>query len=180
MTVCEEIRESIGPWLDGELPAEQVEVVSSHIAACAECAEEKRQLARLQSAVRAVLLDQAAQADPGSMWPELRRRIDAAAPWWRNAAQWTAALFRAPGFAWAVPGVIVLMLGAIYLEPAIYSWTGNAPVNSFATVESIDAYGRNVALFREHESKTTVIWLYQSPDSENEGAGDAADKGPAF
>jgi hypothetical protein len=33
-------------------------------------------------------------------------------------------------------------------------------------VESIDAHGRSVALLRENESKTTVIWLYQNEEGE--------------
>ncbi len=40
--------------------------------------------------------------------------------------------------------------------------------SNFASVESIDAHGRNVALLREDETKTTVIWLYQNQEGENE------------
>jgi hypothetical protein len=87
---------------------------------------------------------------------------------------------RAPSFAWAVPAVIVLLIGALYLDVIFPGWGVGSPRNNFTTVESIDAYGRNVALLREHESKTTVIWLYQNPDSENEALGEINDKGPAF
>jgi hypothetical protein len=79
-----------------------------------------------------------------------------------------------------VPAVIVLLIGALYFNLFTYTGKLGGPRNNFATVESIDAYGRNVALLREPESKTTVIWLYQNPDSENEAAGEVVDKGPAF
>ena len=95
-------------------------------------------------------------------------------------AEWAAAGFRAPAFAWAVPAVILLLIGVLYFDLITQSWNIGWPRNTFATVESIDAYGRNVALLREHESKTTVIWLYQNPDGENEAAGEVVDKGPAF
>jgi hypothetical protein len=52
--------------------------------------------------------------------------------------------------------------------------------NSFASVESIDAYGRNVALLRENESKTTVIWLYEDQEGENATADEPAKSAPAF
>jgi hypothetical protein len=79
-----------------------------------------------------------------------------------------------------VPAIIVLVIGALYIGPVVPGWGVGATRNSFATVESIDGYGRNVALLREHESRTTVIWLYQNPEGENEAAGEINDKGPAF
>jgi sugar (pentulose or hexulose) kinase len=47
-------------------------------------------------------------------------------------------------------------------------------------VDSIDSHGHNVALLRENESKTTVIWLYQDQEGEDEAAEDTAKSGPAF
>jgi hypothetical protein len=79
-----------------------------------------------------------------------------------------------------VPAIILLLIGTLYFEPGLPGWLGNEPSNNFATVESIDAYGRNVALWRENESKTTVIWIYQNPDGEDEGSGETDNKGPAF
>jgi hypothetical protein len=77
--------------------------------------------------------------------------------------------------AWVVPAVIALLLAGVSLESY---WRGGR--NAFATVESIDAYGRNVALLREYDTKTTVIWLYQDQEGENEAAEESAPSGPAF
>jgi len=49
-----------------------------------------------------------------------------------------------------------------------------------AAVDSIDAHGRNVALLREYDSKTTVIWLYEDQEGENETAEEPPPPGPAF
>jgi predicted anti-sigma-YlaC factor YlaD len=181
MNSCAEIRDSIGAWLDGELVGERADSVRLHVESCAACAEEQRQLAELDLAMRTVLESEAARLDVARFWPEIRRRIEARSPsWYERVAEWAAPVFRAPSFAWAVPAVIVLLIGALYFDLFTQSLSIGSPRNNFATVESIDAYGRNVALLREHESKTTVIWLYQNPDSENEAAGEVVDKGPAF
>jgi hypothetical protein len=59
-------------------------------------------------------------------------------------------------------------------------WRLGGPRNSPASVESIDTYGRSVALLREQETKTTVIWLYQDQEGENEAAEDTAKSAPTF
>ncbi|MGH7926270.1 MAG: zf-HC2 domain-containing protein [Candidatus Binatia bacterium] len=180
MNTCAEIRESIGAWLDGELSGAGADVVRLHLETCAACAEEQRQLAKLDLAMRAVLASEAARLDALPFWHNLRQRIEAKRPWYAKLAEWAGPMFRAPSFAWAVPTAILLLIGGLYFDLFSPDWTVGSPRNNFTTVESIDAYGRNVALLREYESKTTVIWLYQNPDGENGGSGEVVDKGPAF
>jgi hypothetical protein len=180
MKPCTEIRDSIGAWLDGELSGSRADAVRSHLELCAACAEDQRQLLKLDAAMKALLESESARLDPRSFWHDVQQRIEAKSPWYARLAGWAGPAFRAPSFAWAVPTVIVLLIGALYFNLFTQSWRIGSPRNSFATVESINAYGRNVALLREHESKTTVIWLYQNPDSENEASGEVVDKGPAF
>jgi hypothetical protein len=79
-----------------------------------------------------------------------------------------------------VPAVIALVLALFSLDSYLPGWRFGGARNNFAAVESIDAYGRSVALLRENESKTTVIWLYQDQEGENEAAEDATKSGPAF
>jgi hypothetical protein len=180
MNSCGEIRESIGAWLDGELPRARADAVRLHVETCQACAEERRQLENLGVAMKGALDWQAFQLEREPFWYNLRRRLATKRPWYAELSEWVGPFMRAPSFAWAVPAAIVLLIGALYLDAILPGWGMGSPRNNFTTVESIDAYGRNVALLREHESKTTVIWLYQNPDSENEGAGEINDKGPAF
>ena len=49
---CEEVRELLGPALDGELDAAHTAQLERHVAACPGCASERRELERLTSAVR--------------------------------------------------------------------------------------------------------------------------------
>jgi hypothetical protein len=126
--------------------------------------------------MKRTLQSQASALDFESFWADVRHRIDEAeepeSPWTERVGSWIGGF----SLAWAVPAVIALLL-------VVYSLAGrkDEPLrNNFATVESIDAYGRNVALLRENETKTTVIWLYQNQEGENESAGEVPDKSPTF
>ena len=180
MSDCEAIRESIGTWLDGELYGAAAETVRAHVEGCATCGEERRQLEKLDMALKTVLETEPLPVHGQSFWHDLRRRLVAKRPWHVEVAAWTGPVLRAPSFAWGVPAVIALLIGAAYINAYLPGWGSGSPRNNFASVESIDAYGRNVALLREYETKTTVIWLYQNPDSESEAAGETSDRGPAF
>jgi hypothetical protein len=180
MNSCTEIKAFVGPWLDGELSGSAADAVRAHVEACPECGAERRQLEKLSAMMKDAFAAEVYQVNAQALWCGVERQIAARRPWYALPAEWAGRFFHAPSFAWAVPAVIILLIGALYFEPVLSSWGVGASRNNFATVESIDAYGRNVALWRENESKTTVIWIYQSPDSENEGAGEANNKGPAF
>jgi Putative zinc-finger len=180
MNSCSEIRDSIGPWLDGELSGAQADAVRTHTEICLACSQERRQLEKLNSVMNDAFKSQTWQIDPGLFWHGVQERITAKRPWYAVPVECAGRFFQAPAFAWSIPVVILMLISTLYFEPVLRGWVAESPRNGFATVESIDGYGRNVALWRENESKTTVIWIYQNPDSENEGAGEAENKGPAF
>ena len=70
----------------------------------------------------------------------------------------------------------MLVLGLVSLA----KWPVGGQVSNYASVESIDTHGRNVALLRDDKTKTTIIWLYQDPEGENENLEEATKSGPAF
>jgi predicted anti-sigma-YlaC factor YlaD len=181
MNTCSQIRSSLGLLLDGELPPERAEAIRSHLEDCPACREERRQLEKLDGAMRSFFMSEAAHVDAAGFWRGVQQRVetDGQSPFRRWFEQAGAAI-RAPSLVWAVPAVLALVVGGLYFDVFSRSWSSGGTRNSFATVESIDAYGRNVALWREHESKTTVIWIYQTPENEDEAAGEVPDKGPAF
>jgi anti-sigma factor RsiW len=177
---CSEIRESIGAWLDGELSRPQADIVRGHLESCRACDEQRRQLEKLNRALTDALESEISQLDAQALWRGVRQRIEAKRPWYTGLIESPKVIFRPASLAWTVPALILLLIGVLYFEAGTPDWVGSGPRNNFATVESIDAYGRSVALWRETESKTTVIWIYQNPESENEGSGDTENKGPAF
>ena len=180
MTNCEHIRESIGRWLDGELGPSESAAVQAHVATCAGCAEARRQLESLQRVLTAVLVADAAPIEFIPFWREVQRRINLNRAWYEDISDRAREIFAAPRVAWGVPVAIVLLLAVVSLDPFFPGNFFGGGRNSFASVESIDAHGRSVALLRENESKTTVIWLYQNEEGENETGEDGAKSGPTF
>jgi hypothetical protein len=175
MNGCEDKVASIERWLDGELSGAESESLRIHLAACAGCSEARRRLEKLQSTLTGVLLSEAQPVDFMPFWRAVQLRINEKRPWYQDALDWMRGVLPASRLAWVVPAVIALLLAGVSLESY---WRGGR--NAFATVESIDAYGRNVALLREYDTKTTVIWLYQDQEGENEAAEETAPSGPAF
>jgi anti-sigma factor RsiW len=179
MNSCEEIRESLGAWLDGELSRADSEAVRLHLGGCNACGEQRLKLEKLNAAMKAILVP-AVDLSFDPFWRGVRTRIEEKRTW---TAEWPERLrswFAVPSLGWAVPAVIVLVLAAISYDKLFPEWHGGAPRNNFAAVESIDGYGRNVALLREDESKTAVIWLYQNQEGDDESAGESAPKSPTF
>ena len=83
---------------------------------------------------------------------------------------WGRDILTAPRVTWAIPAVIIVLIGILSLDAYLPGWKFGAARNSFAAVDSIDAHGSSVALLRENESKTTVIWLYQNEEGEDDAA----------
>jgi anti-sigma factor RsiW len=180
MRDCENIRESIGRWLDGELSPGESETVRAHVADCAQCSEARRQLEKIQLALKGALLAEAQKIEFAPFWRAVEHRIAEKRAWYEDALDWARGIFTVSRAAWAVPAVIALLLAVLSLDAYLPGWRGGHARNSFATVESIDAYGRNVALLREYNTKTTVIWLYENQEGDNEAAEEAPESAPAF
>ena len=181
MTRCDDMRERMGAWLDGELSRSEFEEIRVHLESCPGCREERRQLEKLQASLQDLLVVAPANVSFEGFWPGVEARIKRRRPWYEDLPGWVRDLATPPRLAWAVPAVIVvLLLGIFSLESF---WPGMRLAgqrNSFASVDSIDAFGRNVAVLRENETKTTIIWLYQNQEGEDESIGEKSEAGPSF
>jgi len=172
---CEDIREFLGAWLDGELGQPEADAVRVHVAGCAACSEERRQLDKLNVAIKMMAApEQPIAFEP--FWRGVERRIVERNSWRAELMDRFRGFLDGPKLAWSIPAVIGLAI-------VLYSlgvWKEETPRNNFAAVESIDAYGRNVALLRENETRTTVIWLYQNQEGDNESSGETSNQSPTF
>jgi anti-sigma factor RsiW len=165
MKDCEHVDELLGPWLDGQLSRSDTEAVRSHLAECAGCREQVRQLEKLDALMKSVLAPSEAGIAFAPFWRAVKERIETRRRWRGVVVEGVRSVLTGPALAWAVPAVIVLVIGIFSLDSL---WPGlrGRSANNFAAVESIDAHGRNVALLREDNTKTTVIWLYQEEDND--------------
>lgn len=177
MNECESIERFIERWLDGELSGAENERVRSHVDGCASCRAAQRRLEHIGHALNRALVADAPKIELAPFWREIDRRIHEKTPWHQELVERARGWIAAPRAAWAVPALIAVLIGILSYE---WYFPGARSRNNLATVESIDSYGRSVALLREDESKTTVIWLYQNPEGDDEAAEETPQPGPAF
>lgn len=177
MRDCKLVRESLSGWLDGQLSTSDAEIIRLHLESCAPCDGERHQLEKLQSSLESLLVSNVPRIAFEPFWAGVRERITKKRSWHEEVMEWARSTFAAPGLAWTVPAVIVVLLGVFALDSF---WKLGSQRNNFAAVESIDAHGRNVALLREDETKTTVIWLYQNQEGEDESSGENTETSPSF
>jgi anti-sigma factor RsiW len=174
MNDCKRVRESLSAWLDSELSASDAEGIRLHLEGCVLCDGERRQLEKLHASLENFWRSGVPQVAFEPFWRKVRERITEKRTWPEAVLERARSTFAAPGLAWAIPAVILVLLGALSLDSL---WRPGSQRSNFAAVESIDPYGRNVAVLREDETKTTVIWLYQEGDDES---GESTDKNPSF
>ena len=180
MSNCETTREILGAWLDGELVQAQAEACRLHVDACAACREERHKLERLHSTMQTVLSSSASKVQFDPFWQGVQQRIAQQSKWYDELGDWIRGIFTAPRLAWAVPAVIVIVLAGLSIDSFLPNAKLGMQPDNLATVESIDAYGRNVALLHEGETNTTVIWLYQPQESENDSSTEPSESKPSF
>ena len=180
MSKCESTRETLGSWLDGELAAGQAEATRLHVEGCAACSEERHRLERLHSTMRVVLESNGSELQFDPFWQSLQQRIAQKSNWYDELGDWFRRTCTAPRLAWAIPAVIVIVLAGLSIDSFFPSVKIDIQPDNLATVESIDAYGRNVALLHENETNTTVIWLYQPQESENDSSTEPSETKPSF
>ena len=179
MKDCERVQELLGAWIDGELSTAESESVGIHLGGCADCRTAQQRLEKMNSALQRVLAADVDKIEFTPFWQNLERGIKEKPSWTARLQDWAGGLFAAPRTAWAVPAAIAIVLLAISASSYLAKWRGGNVRNNFATVDSIDAYGRSVALLREDDTKTTVIWLFQNQEGEHE-AEESSPSGPAF
>ncbi len=181
MKRCEDIRDRIGAWMDGELSRSGAEEVRVHLESCPACCEERRQLEKLQASLRAVLVAGPPNVSFERFWSGVEQRINRKRVWHEDFFGWARDLSTPPQLAWLVPAVIILVLMGVFSLESFFPGSRLAVRrNNFAAVESIDGFGRNVAVLRENETKTTIIWLYQNQEGEDESTGEKSDPSPSF
>jgi anti-sigma factor RsiW len=180
MNSCETTRETLGAWLDGELAAAQAEATRLHVEGCAACREQRQKLEHLHSTMQTILKSSGSGLQFDPFWQGIQQRIAQKSNWYDEFGDWIRGTFTAPRLAWAIPAVIVIVLAGLTIDSFFPDAQIGAAPDNLATVESIDAYGRNVALLHEGETNTTVIWLYQPQESENDSSTEPSESKPSF
>lgn len=101
---CQELDARLDGWVDRTLPEEQRLEVESHLAECAGCREQERQLRRLLAHASAL---PRSVSPPRDLWPEISRRIERGRAWSWLQGSWQPALAVAATVAVAVVAVVL-------------------------------------------------------------------------
>lgn len=180
MSDCEGIRDSLGAWLDGELSPADALRVQSHLDRCPSCLGEVRGLERIQETYKRLMESRASQVAFEPFWADLRGRIERGRSWRAELVNCSQAALSPPRLGWAIPLVILLFLGILSVKQIWPPWGSGAKKANLAAVETIDAHGLNVAVFRESKTKTTIIWLFQNQETEHEASAEPTAASPSF
>ena len=178
MESCTNIQERLGTWLDGEVSRAEGERVELHLKQCPLCLGEKGRIERINSTLKNTLEAEAANIPFPLFWAGVHARIVEERSWQLRVVDWFRLTLTPPRLAWAIPAVILLLLGVLSLERFVPG-LGFGQTN-LASVESIDGHGMNVALLRESQTKTIVIWLFEDHEGETESTPEPASADPAF
>jgi hypothetical protein len=164
---CDTVEKLLGAWWDGELESDEAEAVRKHLDLCPSCGSARMRLERLDSSIRGALREKAGDIRFDAFWAGVERRIEGKKPWWSRLADWTDPFPGMRGVGWAVSLAVLLTIGVFSLPDSYRGWFFDS--NRVRTrIESIDAHGFNVAVFREAQTRTTVIWLFQDQEDDDE------------
>lgn len=163
---CEETVPLLGPWLDGELAAEDLAWVEEHAGECDPCGQRKALLAATRDAVRESMVRRAASADLSRVADAVLARVkeDRGAPkavklrvW--GTEMWHAhrsAIFAAGGLAAAACVAVVVLLSPLRGDGR-RPGTLLADARPFTTLEQVDFENHEGAVMQSGD--TTVIWI---------------------
>jgi len=180
MMDCEAIKRSLETWLDGALGPLEAEAVQRHVEVCPLCRGEKTRLERLEASLKSVLEERASGIAFEPFWGGVRQRIQEKRSWHVRLLNWATPAFSPQRLTWAIPLVIVFLIGLFSLEEFFPGWVWGPSRSNLTAVESIDAHGLNVALFRQSKTKTLVIWLFQHQEDEDESFRESGQGEPSF
>jgi len=163
---CEESLPLLGPWIDGELPAEDRSWLSEHVAGCAACGTRKALLAAQRDAIRDSVVQRASRADLSGVADAVLARVAEERPpaqvirlrvWgeemWRAHR---ASISAAAGLAVAASVALFAVLSPSRTEQKAPILIADARTPA-TIVEAIDFENHEGAVLQS--GQTTVIWV---------------------
>ncbi len=163
---CRESRPLLPLFLDGELEARQMRAVALHSTRCPGCEDELRQIERLQELVATHVAQQVEAIDLSALWARVGPRLKATAPpwherlrewWWEVRSEGRRGWLPVSAAVVGAAGVLAMILWQAQrpTEPAQLA----SAVDNSAILDSVQSNVDSVALLREPETNTLVLWI---------------------
>ena len=151
---CRETRQRIQDVIDGRLPPGEAEEVRRHLRACAPCAAEEADLARVGDLLRLWSAARVGEREPqlSALWTRVRAGIE------QQGSPWYAPLLRRWFF---VPAATALAVLILLFYPSDGTRAPFHPKSFDVTVESLESDTATVALVDKGEELPRVIWVIE-------------------
>ena len=151
---CRETRQRIQDVIDGRLPPGEAEEVRRHLRACAPCAAEEADLARVGDLLRLWSAARVGEREPqlSALWTRVRAGIE------QQGSPWYATLLRRWFF---VPAAAALAVLILLFYPSDGTRAPFHPKSFDVTVESLESDTATVALVDKGEELPRVIWVIE-------------------
>ena len=151
---CRETRQRIPDVIDGRLPPGEAEEVRRHLRACAPCAAEEADLARVGDLLRLWSAARVGEREPqlSALWTRVRAGIE------QQGSPWYAPLLRRWFF---VPAATALAVLILLFYPSDGTRAPFHPKSFDVTVESLESDTATVALVDKGEELPRVIWVIE-------------------
>lgn len=162
---CREALPLLPLFVDGELEARQMRGLALHATRCTACEDELRRIERLQDAVAEFVNKQVDEVDLGRVWEGVAPRLGTPPmPLRMRLREWWQADERSW---WLQLPVYAGAAAAVLLAIALWQSTSDVPgapvevaaVDNSVILDSVKSDAAGLALLREPETNTLVLWV---------------------
>jgi anti-sigma factor RsiW len=166
-TTCEELADRIVDYVDGELPANEAEIVARHLSECPRCRQTANDLQRSLGLVRVIWQDNLADtaavhsdvgATPCGCPPKTGRH--GGLPLRRSYGRTTKLPRRTPFYVLAVAASILLAVGLL-VRPVLHQ----SPTNQIVTAEQVERHVARVGRAAELLAATRLVAQCEGTES---------------
>ena len=160
---CREARPLLPLFFDGEIEARRMRAVALHSTRCRECEESLRGLERLQDALVTHVSSQLDEIDFNRVWDGVAPRLDSSprslgqrlADWW--GAVDFGRVRHAPVYAALATACVLAIL--LWQRDTVHPPGDIASVDNSAILDSVQSDVATLAVLREPETNTLVLWI---------------------
>lgn len=161
---CREALPLLPLFVDGELEARQMRGLALHATRCPGCEDELRRIERLQDAVAEFVNKQVDEIDLGEVWEKVAPRLGPPpAPWMMRLREWWSAEDRN----WWVRVPLYAGAAAVLVAVGLWQFSSGvvgppvevAAVDNSVILDSVKSDAEGLALLREPETNTLVLWV---------------------
>lgn len=171
---CRETRPLLPLFFDGELEARQMRAVALHSTRCPECEDSLRDLERLQDALVAHVSSQVAEIDLSLVWDGIAPRLEfSPRSLWQRFTEWWGAVDvrwarQAPVYAAIATACILAVL--LWQRDTLGPPVDIASVDNSTILDSVQSDVTTLAVLREPETNTMVLWITDDGSPYDESA----------